>query len=170
MRFRVSRATLGLVSLACILAGATGCSEEPIDGYLVPRSYVTAIDGAPDTLSLSGQALVIDAWLGRDFMPTAPSDGRPLSAGVFLRTVTGDSVAVQPADPALFVIYGDEVWVVPAAMRRASAYAPRDGYDIFAGNGPKWGPYVFADVVGTFAADGATWTLAAHEVPIHRSE
>ena len=154
----------GGIVLAAVLLGCNGSPTAPAP---LPVSELRA---APTVAIVAGAPLRLDPDLWRDFMPIAPSDGRPLIA--VLRVTPADDAAVpaQVHADAAWVVFGDQVWATRVAEERPrKATAP--AYEVVARDGPKWGPGVSVDVVVRLR-DGAGHAalLRAPGQRIHRTE
>jgi hypothetical protein len=147
-----------------------GCSDEEFDGSIVPAWSEAKLAAIPDTLRYDSFELVIDASLNRDFMPIAPSDGRPMSAEIHLRAVSGVMVPDVIRDPTLYVVHGRLMWVAGLTARPIRDDRPFER--VFnAGSGPKWGPGEKVDAVMGFTDDeGMDHLVIARDVLITESD
>ena len=123
----------------------------------------------PDTLILDEYVVVIDVSLNRDFMPVAPPDGRPLSAGVTLREVYQQALDYSIDDPTAFVVNGGAMWAV-SLDPLSHIYHPNNEQPYSGWAGPKWGPGISVDVVMMFQDEsGNVQRIIAREVNIDSS-
>jgi hypothetical protein len=103
------------------------------------------LDDAPTRIQVDGRELTLDTYLYRDFMPVSPPGGKPLVAGLKVRTVDGSPLPAGIRAERVSVRYQDEVWTVPVVLEHPS---PLPGVlDVVARDGPRWGPGVNVDVV-----------------------
>src|ERR1043165_8564148 len=134
---------LKLIAWAIATVSQLGCSAADSIAPL-PLDELRA---APSVVRVEGKDLVLSPHLYRDFQPVSPPDGRPLIAG--LRILTADSSAVPTSITvdAAWIVYSDQVWAASTADEVRFDYPPRPFYEVFARNGPKWGPDVRVDVI-----------------------
>ena len=102
---------------------------------------------APTSVTIDGQAVVLETFLWRDFMPVSPPDGKPLVA--ILRPVRADNGA-SPAGVRIdevWVMFGSETWNHTITEERVANPPAQTHYEAVARNGPKWGPGVNVTVV-----------------------
>ena len=83
--------------LVAVIVALCGCSED-ISGQVTKAWSVDQIAAFPDSIAIDGRVMYISASANRDFMPIAPSDGRPLSAGVQLLGLTNGPIEWTPKD------------------------------------------------------------------------
>ena len=152
-----------------VIAALCGCSED-ISGQVTKAWSVDQIAAFPDSIAIDGPVMYISASANRDFMPIAPSDGRPLSAGVQLLGLTNGPIEWTPKDPVLYVILGDRMWISSARSQQAW-YAASLLWEFSASDGPKWGPGAVVDIVLEFGvAPGNRCRIIDRQVEISRSE
>ena len=126
-----------VVLLAACAAGAT----DPVL-VSVPAQVRTAATSAV----LSGQTVQIDAYLWRDFQPSSPADGKPLTATVDARTADGTILRSTVSADSVWVISGTQAWATRAVEQQApNATSPY--LQIVARDGPNWAPGTHVDVV-----------------------
>ena len=156
-----------LVAVSALLI--CGCSEE-IDGRVVSAWSPSQVAALPDTIALSGMDVSIRAYAGRDFMPMAPPDGRPLGVSADLIGTPSGPLAFTPSRPILYVILDDRMWMVSAESMRPAENAT-ELWRFYAINGPKWGPGVPVSVVVEFGDEaGNRHRVVARNVNISRSD
>ncbi|HEU4882418.1 MAG TPA: hypothetical protein VFT45_09245 [Longimicrobium sp.] len=153
---------LPLLATAClVLAGCdppTTISTEP-----------SLLADVPTRIQVDGRELVLDTYLFRDFMPASPPDGRPLIAGLKVRTVDGSPLPAGIGAETVSVLYLDEVWTAPARLEHPSQIP--SVLELVARDGPKWGPAVNVDVVLQLRdRSGQAYRLRAADQPIHRTD
>ena len=155
--------------LVAVIVALCGCSED-ISGQVTKAWSVDQIAAFPDSIAIDGRVMYISASANRDFMPIAPSDGRPLSAGVQLLGLTNGPIDWTPKDPVLYIILGDSMWISSARSQQAS-YAASLLWEFSASDGPKWGPGAVVDIVLEFGvAPGNRCRIIDRQVEISRSE
>lgn len=153
------------LSLALFLSAyALGCapsSSVPVDTLLA----------APEEVTIGGQRYILETYLNRDFMPSSPPDGKPLTALVWVRAlVPPRSLPALKAD-LLWIINGREVWEVDV-RERSLPFLPDDGSVLGkqVDGGPKWPAGDRVEVVIRLIDDrGHTFLLRAAEQEIHAS-
>lgn len=104
---------------ALLLAAVASCSTGP--------TVADSLSTTPLGVVIGSDAITVDGWADRDFMPVSPPDGKPLVAAVTLHGATPDLAVTQ-----LWVVQGDAVW----RAAPDSAY----GTTWLARGGPKWAP------------------------------
>jgi hypothetical protein len=79
-------------------------------------------------------------------MPISPPDGKPLVAGLQVRTEDGSDVPATVRADMVWVLNGADTWsTLPREERSRQETAPV--YELVARDGPKWGPGITVDVV-----------------------
>jgi hypothetical protein len=124
---------------------------------------------APTRIQVDGRELTLDTYLYRDFMPASPPDGKPLIAGLKVRTVDGSPLPAGIRGESVSVLYQGEMWTAPARMEHASQVP--SVLELVARDGPRWGPGGSVDVMLQLR-DGAgqAYRLRAADQPIHRTD
>jgi hypothetical protein len=143
-------------------------------GYVVEvgPDVLAIAAGVPEQVEISGEALAIEPFLWRDFMPGPGrwTDGSELRAGV---RVKGSTPGVFPPvlRPEWFaVVHGSLVWMATGVIESLSA-GNTDHYEVMARNGPQWGPDVLVDVIVQFRdRHGCAYRMRASDVRIDRTE
>ena len=111
-----------------------------------PTPLPSDLAAAPTRVVLAGKSLSLDASLWRDFMPVSPPDGKPLVAGLQVRTEDGSDVPATVRADMVWVLNGADTWsTLPREERSRQETAPV--YELVARDGPKWGPGITVDVV-----------------------
>jgi len=139
-----------IISVAFLIPS---CDSGPC-GIVVPYHLITSyppyfpptdLSDASNRVQVEGLNFMIKANLCRDFMPSTPPDGRPLSASISLIEV--DSLDIKQGIDAVYiwVIHEEEVWISQLFNRQS--WDPPYKLVRTAWNGPKWGPNVTVDVV-----------------------
>ncbi|MBW3572489.1 MAG: hypothetical protein KY467_15415 [Gemmatimonadetes bacterium] len=131
---------LRLLPTLAIALVLSGCS---VPTTITPRRDL--LKDAPTQVQVQGQNLSLHAYLGRDFMPAAPPDGRPMVAVLRVRTVDGSRFPAGVTADKVSVVYGDRVWT--AATRQEHPSQQAHVLEVIARDGPKWGPDVRVDVI-----------------------
>ena len=101
---------------------------------------------APVTVMVGQQALVLAPSLYRDFQPSSPPDGKPLTAVLQIKAIDGAALAATFHVDGAWVINGTEVWTASVGEEKLASPRPVY-YEVVARDGPKWGPNVSVDVV-----------------------
>jgi hypothetical protein len=130
-----------------------GSVNEAISGdcTLATRSATLSIQellSAPEQIEIDGREYVLEAYPWRDFMPICPPDGEPLIVGVW---VTATDLQPFPSSidaNRLWVVNGQQVWETEFDPQeiRLEPYREHKLWKI-AGDGPKWGPGIYVDVI-----------------------
>lgn len=133
-------------------------------------SIKLAVNSAVDTLILGKQKYKFKAYLWRDFMPPAPDNGMPLRAMSILTNIDTNTLPVELSFVKQYVFSKDSIW--------ATNYEPFiDRYLKYqmiriSGNGPKWGPNVYADVISEIhdSIRGKDYYVRERNVLIERTD
>jgi hypothetical protein len=151
--------TFGILAICLFLIG---CSQQPT----APDPVDPDLNAAPTSVIVSGKTLTLAAWLGRDFMPISPPDGKPLGGVLTVRTADGSVVPADVRAETAWVVLGVDVWsAAPREERSRSDTAPV--YEVVVREGPKWGPGVDVDVVVRLrTGNGAAYLLSVRKQPI----
>lgn len=136
---------LALSCLALPLAAQAGGGRPAQQGGGDAPDLAT-LEGAPTSVMVDGQTLLLAARLWRDFMPLSPPDGRPLRAVLTVTTLAGQPLPEGLSLDRVWVINGAEVWSGAVASRQDDGRNPSTASWI-AEDGPKWGPGIAVDVV-----------------------
>lgn len=151
-----------LATAALVLAGCERATT------ISPQQPAVLAD-APTRIQVDGRELTLDTYLYRDFMPVSPPDGKPLIAGLKVRTVDGSPLPAGIGAETVSVLYLDDVWTAPARMEHPSQTP--SVLELVARDGPTWGPAVNVDVVlRLHDGAGRTYRLRAADQPIHRTD
>jgi hypothetical protein len=152
-----------LFSVTCAMFAATACG-----GGQPPTApaALTELSAAPTSIVVAGTRLALSTSLWRDFQPISPPDGKPLVAGLQMRTDDGSPVPGSVRADMVWVVYEGEAWSrVPQEERTRMETAPV--YEVVARDGPKWGPNVTVDVIVRLVdGSGRTFLLRAASQPI----
>lgn len=156
---------LRLLPIAAVAALLLSGCDMPTT--LPPRQNLLA--DAPTQVQVDGHALVLDAYLGRDFMPASPPDGQPLVAVLRIRTLDGSAFPAGVTADRVSVLYADQVWTAAARQEHASHDA--NVLEVVARDGPRWDPGATVDVV-VYLKDsaGEEHLLRAPDQRIQRSD
>ena len=124
---------------------------------------------APTQVRVDGYNLVMDVYLGRDFMPVSPPDGKPLVAVLRIKTADGRPFPAGVNAEHVSVVYGDQVWTAPTRQEHPSQQ--QGTLEVVARDGPKWEPGATVDVVVYLRdASGRGYRLRAPDQVIQRSD
>ena len=144
----------------CIFFISLSCTQYPADELL----------SAPEQIEINGRESILDAYFRRDFFPPHPPNGRPLDGIIYV--IATDSLQFPSSLDANFawVIKDNDVW----------GTGLEDGMPPFyeyilkkrtTEEGPKWGPYIYVDVVVRIVDNyDSTYLLKVSDVWIHRTE
>ncbi len=151
-----------LVALSFVLA-ACGGGINPL------APVPSEVRAASERALVGGVSVQLETYLYRDFAPTSPVDGKPLIAGLRLKSAD--------ASPLPSTVHADSVWIINRAAVWAAPVAeeqPRSDpfyVDLVAREGPKWGPGIEVDVVLLLRDEsGNRVYIRAKTQPIHRTD
>jgi hypothetical protein len=124
---------------------------------------------APTQVLVEGHSLIMETYVGRDFMPIAPPDGQPMVAVLRIRTADGRAFPSGVTAERVSVVQGEAVWTAPT-VREAASQEPGT-LEVIAREGPKWQPGSKVDVV-VYLRDSASreHLLRAPDQTIQRSD
>jgi hypothetical protein len=111
-----------------------------------PQPTVKALTDAPETITIEGRQLVIETYLGRDFQPISPPDGKLLIASLKLKTTDNTNLPAGVEVVNVWVINGELIWL-PTAKEIRRGDNQSSTMQIIVRDGPKWGPGIKVDVV-----------------------
>lgn len=133
----------GIVATLSIVAG---CKDFGVE--VPPDIPVARLLQTPDTITVEGKPLYLAAALGRDFFPSSPPNGRPLVAVIRLITTDRSQFPASVSADAIWIVFSTQVWR-SYFTSEGPGLAPETPYQYsrIAREGPKWGPFVFVDVV-----------------------
>lgn len=155
------RLLTALATASLLLAGcdqATTISPQP-----------SLLKDVPTQVRVDGYDLVLDAYVGRDFMPISPPDGKPMVAVLRIRTADGRPFPTGVTADRVSVVNGDQVWTAAARKEHDSQQA--NTLEVVARDGPKWEPGTLVDVVVYLHdASGREHLLRAPDQRIQRSD
>jgi len=126
---------------------------------------------APEQIEIDGREFILDAYLRRDFFPPYPPNGRPLDGIIYV--IATDSLQFPLSLNADFawVIKDNDVW---GTELEDFEMPPLYEYILkkrTIEEGPKWGPYIYVDVVVRIEDEyDSTYLLRVSDVWIHRTE
>jgi hypothetical protein len=100
---------------------------------------------APTQVRVDGQNLVMEVYVGRDFMPVSPPDGKPMVAVLRIRTVDRSPFPAGVTAEKVSVVQGDAVWTAPTVKEHASQEPGT--LEVIAREGPRWEPGTRVDVI-----------------------
>jgi hypothetical protein len=135
---------------------------------IVVDSFTDAeLDSFPDTQLVAGQSIQIRTRLYRDYVRKPSSVGHLLYAFGTLKNAEGQPVALEIANPLLFVVLGSQMWVaipifVDSSYRNWARFyryggprrQPIDRLHLYADGGPEWQPNSETTVVFEFTDRG----------------
>jgi hypothetical protein len=124
----------------------TGCKKDEVSNIKVDKELILELDNkAVGIITIDSHDYFIDAYLWRDFMPISPPNGKTLISINWL--IRADSSAI-PDNIELkqqYVVYGDSLWI--ADYENETHQTPEYKQEKISRNGPKWGPFVYVDVI-----------------------
>lgn len=140
--------------------GTDAIAPLPVDG----------LQGAPLSVVVGGQAVVLVPYLWRDFQPISPPDGTPLVALLRVAAADGTALSASFHVDAAWIANGADVWTTSVGEERLATPSPVY-YEVVARGGPRWGPGVGVDVVVRIRElSGSTQLLRAAGQVIRRTE
>ncbi|MEJ2637745.1 MAG: hypothetical protein P8184_20980 [Calditrichia bacterium] len=153
---------LAVLPAGILLAGSKKTEEVPLQKLF----------SAPDTVTVSGKKLVLEAYLWRDFMPVSPPGGKPLQAAVYVKTADGDSLPSGLQIKKIWIVKGEEAWsAAPETAGNRKPPAQSDRLESKVRGGPKWEPGSAVTVVVKFRdAAGGEYFLKAADLIIRRTD
>ncbi|HEX6371331.1 MAG TPA: hypothetical protein VF006_20600 [Longimicrobium sp.] len=124
---------------------------------------------APTQVQVEEHSLIMETYVGRDFMPISPPDGKPMVAVLRIRTVDGQPFPSGVTAERVSVVQGDQVWTAPT-IKEHDSQEPHT-LEVIAREGPKWQPGTKVDVV-VYLRDsaGREHLLRAPDQTIQRSD
>jgi hypothetical protein len=124
----------------------TGCKKDDVSNINADKGLILELDNkAVGIITIDSHDYFIDAYLWRDFMPISPPNGKNLISINWL--IRADSSAI-PDNIELkqqYVVYGDSLWM--ADYENETHQTPEYKQEKVSRNGPKWGPFVYVDVI-----------------------
>jgi hypothetical protein len=150
-------------------------NEMVSEGHILATRSVTLpiqeLLSAPEQIEIDGREYVLEVYPWRDFQPICPPDGEPLRVAIW---VTATDLLPFPSSidaNRLWVINGQQVWETefdPQEIRLEPYREHQLGK--IAGNGPKWGPGIYVDViVRVIDSDNSVYFLKASDQWIQRT-
>ncbi len=151
--------TVGIAFVACGGADDTG--------HTTPTA--ADVSAIPQRIVVSGESLMLETYIWRDFMPIAPPDGRAMTAAISIKTVS--------AEPFPSNVDADSMWVFNNSQTWETAFTdearPSDPHVLskVARDGPLWQPGAVVDVVVRLKDNsGKTWLLRAANQTVQRTD
>jgi len=138
----------GVIMGLMLVLGGAGCGggTKVLAPAEPPPVSIDLLRAAPDSLTLNGYPTIVAPNLWRDFMPTSPTDGEPLSASATFYPISGPDFSKNVSAAYMWVVKGDEVWHAGMKSDDPTRY-PHNEVVWIAGGGPKWGPGIQVDVI-----------------------
>ncbi|MDB4906676.1 MAG: S-layer protein [Gemmatimonadetes bacterium] len=135
----------------------------------VPLPAVRELLEAPTVVMIAGRQVRLDAYLWRDFMPIAASNGSPLGAVVRARTSDGTTFPAGARIEAVWIVRAPDVWTA-VVTDRSDELEPATR-EVVASGGPKWGPGITVEVIARIrSVDGTTILVRAPSRRINRTD
>ena len=159
---KVFAALAGLLIISCSDDGVSVPPDIPIQTLLT----------TPDTIVVENRKMYLSTFLWRDFQPVSPKDGKPLIALVYVTGVDTMQLPITISADAVWIVYNNQAWkswlvnqdIPPADVKQNCLVK-------IARDGPKWGPYIYVDVIVRVRnGDGSSQLLRASEQYIGRSD
>ncbi len=122
-----------------------GCKvSEPSDSQIPIE--IEKLLSAPERIEIYGRNFVMQTYLWRDFMPGEHIEGSSLYAVIkVIATDTLEFPSSIDADKLWVIKDRKEVW--ETGFLKVSREPHRNYLQKMAVNGPKWGPFIYVDVV-----------------------
>ncbi|MDH3689020.1 MAG: hypothetical protein OEU36_06015 [Gammaproteobacteria bacterium] len=156
-----------LVSLVLISLAASAACVGHNSSARVPS--LAELQAARTQVRIEDNDYVLEGYLWRDFMPSAPPDGRPLQVVIMLVDTDGRQIPEDLKMMRLWVIHDEEVWETRFSDE-SRPDAGRGRLEKIARDGPKWKPGSVVDVVvmlGTKKSE--QYLLSARELTIEQT-
>jgi len=160
------RLVLLTIGALCFLPACSDDVSAPSEPA-IPTMTLAQLRSAPEMLDLARQDYSLEAYLWRDFIPIAPSDGHPLVAVARLASLDQEPIPGDVELVYLWVINGNRVW---STAFSDGVETPDNVIERYAYNGPKWGPGISVDVVVGVQVGRALRLVRAPAQPIHRTD
>ena len=136
-----------------------------------PDVPIETLLSAPDTLIIENQSMILTSSLWRDFQPISPPNGKPMIALVYIETTDSSLMPSSINSDAIYIVYNSQIWksFFSAEERPPSELKPFRITKI-AREGPKWGPFVYVDVIVRIVFGEKSFLLRASEQYIYRTD
>ncbi|MCH8567138.1 MAG: hypothetical protein LAT67_02685 [Balneolales bacterium] len=148
-----------------------GCLSMDLDNYGPGKMPVPELMAAPDTLYIGDQALVMDTYLLRDFMPTSNPNSNSLSASLTIKTTDLTPFPESLTADAAWIVNIIDVWdtYLSGANTPPSQTGAHELRKV-ARNGPMWNTGLVVEVIVRLRhTDGSTYLLRAPNQRIMRT-
>ncbi|HKK09418.1 MAG TPA: hypothetical protein VJ939_01215 [Bacteroidales bacterium] len=126
------------------------CEEDvviPDKGVFQDKALATELKSkAQNSFRLNGDLYTLEAFAWRDFMPISPPDGKALISINRLINNNSNPIADELNMVQQYVIYDHSVWVTGYEKGSGNSSINWQREKV-SGNGPKWGPNVYVDVI-----------------------
>ena len=154
---------LGIIALVAVLAITAGYS-------MFAKSSVDELLSAPEQINVEERQYILEASLGRDFMPgpNSPPDGGPLTASIRITATDQQEFPSSITLNKLWVIKSsEEVW--ETSFTNETMTPPYD-YQLekIARGGPKWDTNSQVDVVVELLHEGNVYLLKVSNQTVYR--
>lgn len=113
------------------------CSQYSIDELL----------SAPEQIEIDSREYILETGLYRDFQPVCPADGRPLSGVIWVVAIDSLSFPSSLDADHVWIINNNDVWDTDLVDRVIPYEYEYKMQKRTKGDGPKWGPDIYVDVV-----------------------
>ena len=135
------------------------CSQYPIDELL----------SAPEQIEIDSREYILETSLYRDFHPICPPDGQPLWGFIWVVAVDSLSFPVSLDADHVWIINNNDVWDTDLVDREIPYEYEYKMQKRTKGDGPKWGPDIYVDVVVQIIdEEGNAYLLRASDQEIFR--
>jgi hypothetical protein len=160
---------VGISCLYCFVI-LSGCADEGVE--MPPNVSKAQLLAAPDTIIVGSKKIFLTTFLWRDFMPTATTNGGPLTAVLFIAAMDSTPLQGVISVDAVWIVNGDQIWKSWTSDDPvAETSFGRHGLGKIARNGPAWAPGVTVDViVRVFDAQEIAFLLRAPNQWISRTD
>jgi hypothetical protein len=103
---------------------------------------------APEQIQIDSRSYRLEASLWRDFMPSCPPDGKPLTALILVTAIDQLPFPANVDADKLWIINGQQVWETEFSDEEiVQDPNRRHQLEKVARDGPKWGPDIYVEVV-----------------------
>ncbi len=137
-------------SIAILITASflAGCEKDEFPNVKVDKDLILELKSKfVSTVTINSHSYSIDAYLWRDFMPISPPNGKPLISINWLISADSSAIPDNIVMTHQYIIYGDSVWIANYEDEAPPPSTPDYKIEKISRNGPKWGPFVYVDVI-----------------------
>ena len=164
-----------IISLAAVIVGIVVyfvfIQRTPGTDPLAPSTVsLQNLEAAPEKITINNSEYTLETYLGRDFMPISPPDGKPLIAIVKIQSPGKTTVPSEIDATLMWVVKDKEIWETEFTNEQRSTAG--DTLEKLGHSGPKWGPGISVDVIVKVIdlKSGKDYLLKASNQDIHRTD